>query len=335
MLEAGVMPDAPVASIVIRCLNEEAHIGRLLDGIIQQSVTDVEIIVVDSGSTDTTLDIVGKYPAKILHIKPEDFSFGRSLNLGCQAATGDFIVIASAHVYPVYRDWLEKLLAPFSDPQVALSYGKQHGTDASKYSERRVLAKWFPDKANLRQTGPFCNNANAAIRTSLWKSLPYDETLTGVEDTDWASRAGSLGHVLAYVADATVVHNHNESPRQIHNRYKREAIALKRIFPHEHLRFWDAGRLFVANVLSDYYHAARDRAFWRNVASIPVFRLMQFTGAYRGFALRGPVTSRLKRTFYYPTGPSRRHGHEDPAAAARLIDYSESAQDDRQATRAD
>ena len=106
-------------SLVIRCLNEGKHIGRLLSGVTQQSVEDVELIVVDSGSTDDTLSIVSEYSVKLLTIAPEDFSFGRSLNLGCQAATKDIIAIASAHVYPTYKDWLEQLVSPFSDPEIA------------------------------------------------------------------------------------------------------------------------------------------------------------------------------------------------------------------------
>src|SRR5688572_22724158 len=94
------------ASIVIRCFNEARHIGRLLDGILCQSVRDVEVIAVDSGSTDGTLSILSRYPVTVLNIQPEDFSFGRSLNMGCQAANGEFIVAASAHVYPVSRHWL-------------------------------------------------------------------------------------------------------------------------------------------------------------------------------------------------------------------------------------
>ena len=97
-------------SIVIRCFNEEQHIGRLLSGIIQQTIKDLEIIVVDSGSTDATLAIASRYPVQILSIRPEEFSFGRSLNIGCQAANGEFIILASAHIYPLYKDWLEQLL---------------------------------------------------------------------------------------------------------------------------------------------------------------------------------------------------------------------------------
>ena len=67
-------------SLVIRCLNEEKHIGKLLAGVMEQTVKDVEVVVVDSGSTDATLSIASRFPVKIVHIKPEDFSFGGALH---------------------------------------------------------------------------------------------------------------------------------------------------------------------------------------------------------------------------------------------------------------
>ena len=315
-------PDTLV-SIVVRCYNEEAHIGRLLSGIGEQTHRHVEIIMVDSGSTDSTVDIALRHPVKLLRISPEDFSFGRSLNLGCSEASGEFIVLASAHVYPVYHDWIQRLLSPFADPKVALTYGKQRGTDDSKYSERRILAKWFPEQPDRRQTGPFCNNANAAIRRELWDLIRYNEELTGLEDMEWATRAIDLDYYLAYVHDATVVHNHNESPGRIYNRYRREAIAFKAIFPHEKMRLLEAARLFLVNITTDYFHAPRDRGLWQLLLSIPVFRLMQFWGAYRGFALRSKVTSELKRTFYYPAGAAPTSGASPGTEQRKAIDYSE------------
>jgi glycosyltransferase involved in cell wall biosynthesis len=312
----------PQVTVVTRCYNEERHIGRLLNGIMQQTVKDVEIIVVDSGSTDATLSIASRYPVKILSIRPEEFSFGRSLNMGCEATSGEFIVAASAHVYPVYKDWLERLLAPLSDPEVALVYGKQRGNETTKYSEHQVFAKWFPNESNLCQAHPFCNNANAAIRRSVWKQLPYDETLTGLEDIDWARRAMGLGYKIAYVVGAEVVHVHNESPRHICNRYRREAIALKRIFPQERFTLWDFARLSAANVVSDCYHAWHDRVLWRSLSSICIFRLMQFWGTYQGFAQRGPVTSQLKRTFYYPNDLVRPQSRVTRSEAGRRIEYA-------------
>ena len=130
----------PRCSIIIRSYNEEKHIARLLEGIAQQTLQDVEVILVDSGSKDRTVDIAQRYAVNVVRIKPEEFTFGRSLNRGIQAASGEILVFASAHVYPVYPDWLEKLLAPFADPKIALVYGKQRGGETTKYSEEQIFA---------------------------------------------------------------------------------------------------------------------------------------------------------------------------------------------------
>jgi len=311
-----------VCSVVIRCCNEEQHIGRLLSGILEQTLQKVEILVVDSGSADATLAIASRFPVKIVSIRPEEFSFGRSLNIGCREAQGEFLVFASAHVYPLYRDWLERLVAPFKDPDVALVYGKQRGVENTKYSEHQVFARWFPEQSNPSQDNPFCNNANAAIRRRLWQQVPYDEMLTGLEDIDWAKRVMALGRKIAYEADATIIHVHNETARQVFNRYRREAIALKQICPEEHFNLWDFLRLYPSNVFSDGYHAARDGQLARNLVGIPLFRLMQYWGAYRGFRQHGPLKSKLKQRFYYPKGLTRAAPMKETPNSERKIRYS-------------
>lgn len=302
-------------SIVIRAYNEEDHIGRLLAGVLQQSVQDLEVILVDSGSTDATVAIAeavgSKCPVRVVHIRPEEFSFGYSLNRGIAAARGEYIVVASAHVYPVYPDWVERLLAPFSDPQVALVYGKQRGNAATYFSEHQVFAQWYPEESSLRQQHPFCNNANAALRRSLWEDHPYDESLSGLEDLDWAQWAMQAGYAIAYVAEAEVVHVHNETPRAVYNRYRREAMAYKQIYPHEDFNLGDFLRLYLSNVSSDVWHAARQKVLASALKSILWFRWMQFWGTYQGFRHSGPLTWQLRKTFYYPRGRSAR-AHSAP-----------------------
>ncbi|MCL0088936.1 glycosyltransferase family 2 protein [Dehalococcoidia bacterium] len=311
-------------SIVIRCYNEGQHIGRLLAGILQQSIRDVEIILVDSGSTDATLSIASKYPVRILYIKPEEFSFGRSLNLGCQVAGSEFVVIASAHVYPVYEDWLEKLLAPFTDPKVALVYGKQRGDNSTRYSERQIFSKWFPEQSVSRQDHPFCNNANAVIRKEVWEELYYNERLTGLEDLDWAKRAMEKGYYITYAAEAEIIHVHNEAPLRIYNRYLREGMAHRQIFPEQKFTLWDFVKMFTGNVVADYYQAWHDRMLRGNLLSIPLFRLMQFWGTYRGFVQSGLITNKLKERFYYPNNIRRSQLETvKDSRKERRIDYSE------------
>src|SRR5215510_10139059 len=221
-------------SIVIRAYNEEKHIGRLLEGIRRQTLKDVEIILVDSGSSDSTVAIAESFGTRVIPIRSEEFTFGRSLNFGIQAASCEFIVVASAHIYPVYPDWLEALLRAFENENIALAYGKQRGPEYAKFSEQQIFHQWYPDVGRPRQETAFCNNANAAIRKSLWQKNPYDETLTGLEDLAWGKWAKEQGYTIAYVAEAEIVHVHNETPQGVFNRYRREAMAFKRIHPEAH-----------------------------------------------------------------------------------------------------
>jgi rhamnosyltransferase len=290
----------PDCSIIIRAYNEEKHIGRLLDGVLQQSIKNVQVILVDSGSTDQTLAVAQNYPVEVVHIRPEDFSFGRSLNRGIEAAKADFVVMASAHVYPVYPDWLERLLAPFSDEKLALSYGKQRGNEQSHYSEQQIFLHWYTDQSELHQNHPFCNNANAAIRRSVWQEHPYNETLPALEDLAWARWSQDQGWGIAYIAEAEVVHVHNESWQGIRNRYRREGMAFKQIYPQETFNLMDLLRLWFSNVRSDFSAAAHQNVFQRNWARIMRFRWMHFLGTYQGYNQSGPLTWQLKQAFYYP-----------------------------------
>lgn len=292
----------PRCSVVVRAFNEARHIGKLMYGISQQTLPDVEVILVDSGSTDNTVQIAREGGARVVHIRPGEFTFGRSLNLGIDAARANLIAIASAHVYPVYPDWLERLLAPFDDPQVGLTYGKQRGAPTSQFSEHQIFARWFPDVSQPRQPHPFCNNANAAIRRALWQQQPYDETLSGLEDLAWARWLMAQGYALSYVAEAEIVHVHNEQPRQVYNRYRREAMTFKRLFPDEHFGVRDLVGLTLSNIITDLMQAARQGVLSRVWRSVFWFRWMQFYGTYQGYRQSGPLTWQLRQTFYYPSG---------------------------------
>ncbi len=289
-------------SLVVRAFNEESHIGRLLEGVRHQTVRDVEVILVDSGSTDATAAIAAQYGATVVQIPPAEFTFGRSLNLGLSVTTSDLVAIASAHVYPVYPDWLERLLEPFEDPKVALTYGKQRGNESSKFSEQQIFIRWYPQESATRQKYPFCNNANAALRRPVWKAHPYDETLTGLEDLAWAKDVQGAGYVISYVTEAEVVHVHNETPRNVLNRYRREAMAFKCIYPEAHFSLYDFFRMTLANITSDLWHAARSQEFWRNATSIFWFRIAQFWGTYQGYRRSLEWNWSLRQMFYYPHG---------------------------------
>jgi len=306
-------------SIVIRCFNEVSHIGKLLIGIEKQDYAEIEIIIVDSGSNDGTVEVCKKFKTTIISILPEEFSFGYALNKGCEAATGDILIFASAHVYPVYTNWVSQMVQPFTDEKVALTYGGQIGNEFTKFSEHMIFRKWFPENSVKRQNHPFCNNANCAIRKELWQLQQYDEQLTGLEDLDWANKILKKGYYISYQSDAKIVHVHEETPKRVFNRYKREAIAIKNIFPGHSFNIYEFIKLFIGNTFSDYISACKKGVFFKNLIDIPVFRFMHFWGTFKGYRHKGNVNDILHRRFYYPNGISK--NEHNMKAVYYKIDY--------------
>ena len=310
-------------SVVIRCLNEAAHLPRLLESISRQTLKPVEVIVVDSGSTDRTIEIARNGGARVVQISPTEFSFGRAINFGARVATGDILVMASAHTYPVDDGWLENLMTPFTDSTVALVYGGQDGDHRSKYSERQLFKQWFPEQDCSDQKHTFCNNANSAVRRTVWASLPYDEEIPALEDIEWAKRAIDRGHKVAYVAKAAIVHVHEEPYGKIYRRYRREAMGLRRIYPWERMSLIQAISLGLSAMISDIKHAAADGVLGSKVGSILMFRSAQYFGTYRGMNEHGGLNSDLRARLYYPRGyqtppnsPPQRGGVDASASAS-------------------
>ncbi len=288
-----------LCSVIIRTYNEERHITRLLTGISQQTLKDVEVVLVDSGSTDGTVAAAQRFPINVMHIDPREFTFGRSFNTGIAAARGDLIAMISAHCYPVYPDWLERLLEPFADERVAITYGKQRAGETSYFSECEYYRHLYPDQPILQQDHPFCNNANSAIRRALWVEHPFDERLPGLEDLGWARWATDQTYRVVYVPEAEIIHLHNETPRAVYNRFRREGMGFKQIYPGERFGMGDCLAHFLSNATSDLSQAARQKKLGKTWWSILWYRWMQFWGTYQGYRQPGPVTAQLRRTFYY------------------------------------
>ncbi len=287
-------------SIIIRAYNEENNIGKLLSLIKRQKLSyDYEIIVVDSGSIDKTIMIAKQFDVKIINIKPEEFSFGYSLNKGIEQASGEICVFISAHCFPVNEKWLEELVTPLlKNKRIGLVYGKQRGGDMSKFSEKEIFKKWYPENIDGIQNHPFSNNANTAIRKNIWEECKYDETLTGLEDLDWAKKVLDKGFLIYYSSKAEVLHIHNETWKQIKNRYKREAMAFYKIFPEQKFGFFSFLKYFLLNTTMDFFHSLREGKL--RIREIILYRYNQFKGTYDGAKHKDNVTKELKNIFYYP-----------------------------------
>lgn len=290
-------------SIIIRTLNEARYLGDVLAAVAGQDYPRdlLEVLVVDSGSCDATLEIAGRHGCRILKIKREDFSFGRSLNLGCEAAAGEILVFVSGHCVPSDKFWLSELVAPFAECSVGLTYGRQMAGPATRFSESRIFEKYFPaDAAHAQKIPFFCNNANAAVRRSCWQRTRFDEVLTGLEDMQLARRLWEEGGRIAYAPKSAVYHHHDERWGQVVRRFEREAIALQKIMPEIHVHWHDAMRYLLAGVLGDACAALGQRMFWRSISGITAYRACQYYGVWKGNRNHRQLSRRDKEKYFYP-----------------------------------
>lgn len=308
-----------LASVVIRTLNEERYLPELLTNIRNQLLSDfaIEIVLVDSGSTDKTLEIAQSFGCRITHIKKEDFTFGRSLNVGCNFSNGDYLVFVSGHCIPATDSWLKNLIQPLRDGLAVYSYGRQVARDTTKFSENELFHKFYPEYSKLPQEGFFCNNANAAVSRTAWLKFKFNEDLTGLEDMYLARRiVDEFKGFVAYKADAPVFHIHDESWRQVRIRYEREAYALQKIMPGMHFNLADFFRFYFAGVLQDMASAINKGVLFKKLPSIILFRLMQYWGTYRGHHEHRKASQEMKYRYFYPKDIEREEYEKESSRIA-------------------
>ena len=217
-------------SIIVLTKNGGSDIERCLGGIFVQD-TDVayEVIVIDSGSSDNTLEIVAKFPVRLVEIKPQEFGHGRTRNFGASLAKGKYLVYLVQDAYPANEHWLGKLVQNLEqDDRGAGAYSRW----LPKPDCNPVHARWIWEHftllkeirsldgldendylSNIRRL-MFFSNVSSCIRKAVWEGIPFDETLTFGEDQQWSKKVLQAGHAIIYEPESIVYHSHNESFKQ-------------------------------------------------------------------------------------------------------------------------
>jgi GT2 family glycosyltransferase len=209
-------------SVVIRALNESALIGTCLETLrAQAGGSDLEIIVVDSGSTDGTPTIAQEYGATIIEVAREHFHYSASLNLGIERAQGDLIIILSAHAIPRESEWLGLMTRPFGDSAVAGVCCRQIAWPDGEWHEAKRVAETFGDRERIFDAknceGLIFSNAASCIRRTIWEQHRF--AFPAAEDMEWAARVIDAGYRIVYEPQASVMHSHNDTVRQRAKRF--------------------------------------------------------------------------------------------------------------------
>ena len=209
----------PPASAIVRCRDERATLERTLTTLREQTVRP-EIIVVDSGSTDGSLEIARRLADRVIEIEPGRFSYGRALNVGAAAAAAPVHLALSAHCFAPPR-WVERTLTHYARDDVAGTNGIQTFADGS-----RVTEPFHQDAAHAR-SNPWWGFSNHASswRAAVWREHPFDESLDYAEDREWALRVTAAGWTLVY--DPALWVDMSHAWRGVRNTFQRQRRATR------------------------------------------------------------------------------------------------------------
>ena len=223
------MSRSPV-TIVIRTLNAAETLGEVLLRL-QPGDSD-QLIVVDSGSTDGTVELARRYGAVILVIRKEDFTYGRALNRGFSAARHDWVLSLSAHTIPADRFFLEsyrRAIGRFEE-SVTAAVGPILGEFDAALSGGIT---YFQGDDLRRGFGFGAGNPNSLYRRSAWQRRPFDEEIGGGEDLQWYFDGLKAGETIAAVHAAGVHYRNRRSMRAFYQKGRVDYRAMARFFePH-------------------------------------------------------------------------------------------------------
>jgi glycosyltransferase involved in cell wall biosynthesis len=220
----------PAISIVIRTLDAAETLGAVLAGL--DRIENDQLIVVDSGSTDGTLELARRHGAEIVPIRRQEFTYGRALNRGFAAARHDWVLSLSAHTIPADPDFLgsyRRAIGRFP-AAVTAAVGPILGEFDAALSGGITL---FEGDDLRRGFGFGAGNPNSLYHRSAWQRRPFDEEIGGGEDLQWYFDALKAGELVAAVHAARVHYRNRRSMKAFYQKGRVDYRAMARFFePH-------------------------------------------------------------------------------------------------------
>lgn len=251
-------------SVIIPTKNAGVDFDDLLQSIrSQQTDREIELVVIDSGSTDETLAIARDQSDEIIRIDPEEFHHAETRNRGAQRANGDVLVFTVQDARPVNGRWLTNLVEPLEHTDVGITYGRQIAYPDAKPMDEFFYSYFYPDdRAVLTETDAvntrefyldniYISDVSAAMDRSVWEELQFQSEIAMSEDKDFALRALRNGYRIAYEPSATVYHSHDYSLESLFRRRYADGKAYAQIATDGHDTFVSNG---IEYVLKELHH---------------------------------------------------------------------------------
>jgi len=272
-------------SIIVRAKNEIHAVEDAITMINNQTYTDYEIVVVDSGSTDGTYEVLENCkPNVIYQIDPATYIPGKVLNEAIKRCSGEIIVFNNADCVPENEFWLEKLIAPLNDETIAATFSRQIAKDSVNRLVQKDCERSFGDGEEHKKWKHFFSLASSAVRRDLITEFPFDATITYSEDIDWSYKMKKRGKKVYYVKESIVEHRHDYTIKSVYKRAFGEGLAESKIYgvsKKESSLLFGFCKPYVAEVLRDTIYFFKERDI-KSILYSYIFRFSQKYGMYKG-----------------------------------------------------
>jgi rhamnosyltransferase len=250
----------PAVTIVMRSFNEGWALRDTLPALRAQDHRNWELIVIDSGSTDGSVELIrAAQPRHFIEILPHDYNPSRVMNQGMSLARTDTVIFLNADATPQGTGWLRPLALALQNPGVAAVFGRQIPRPDCAAAFAADYERCFGENRESVRWDHFFSMVSSGLRKDIWQQRGFLESMQYSEDDEYTRWCRAQGHRVVYVPESVVMHSHNYTPRQAYKRSFGEAWALAAVWnraPHEVTR---RDRVFLG-WLKD---ARRDFAFCR------------------------------------------------------------------------
>jgi glycosyltransferase involved in cell wall biosynthesis len=227
----------PLASVLVRVKNEAVALPRFIKSLLAQSIIgELEVIFLDSGSTDGTLKLLSEFPCTVYTIASSEFSFGDTCNLMCELSRAEYCIFFSGHVAFEDANLLEVGLGRMVADDLGASYFRQIPNiqlGCSSYEKAFLRHRYPSGSYRLIASGESSfSNAASILRRSAWEKRGFPLVIAS-EDILWLKSHTEADFKTGYLADLTVEHSHNETPAQVRKRVSINVAAQlgKKMYP--------------------------------------------------------------------------------------------------------
>ena len=223
---------APEVSIVMRSFNEAWALGDTLAMLRKQTGPAWELIVIDSGSIDGSVELIREFgPAHFVQIQNRDYVPGRVMNHGMRLARANTVLFLNADAIPANENWLQPLAGALQRPNVAAVFGRQIPRPDCRAVFACDYERCFGENRESAQWDHFFSMVSSGLRKDIWSRRGFLENLQYAEDDEYTRWAKANGFEVAYCPESVAVHSHNYTASQAYKRAHGDAKALAASWP--------------------------------------------------------------------------------------------------------